>query len=69
MSGVEATDAIAILAIFLGGIVIGVVVMVSVAVRREDRRLSLGRAAPDVATRGARMLIGFGSGGGRVWER
>jgi hypothetical protein len=35
------------LAIFLGGIVLGVVLIVSAAIRREDRRFSLSGAAPD----------------------
>src|SRR6516164_9451298 len=47
MSGIEATEAIGILAIFLGGIVLGVVLIVSAAIRREDRRFSLSGAAPD----------------------
>jgi hypothetical protein len=69
MSGIEATDAIVILAVFLGGIALGVVLIVAAAIRREDRRLSLRGAAPDSMTRGARMLIGVGSRGGRTWER
>ena len=69
MSGIEATDAIWILAIFLGGIVLGVVLIVSAAIRREERRFTLGKAAPDVLTQGARMLIGVGSRGERVWDR
>ena len=69
MNGIEAADAIAILAIFLGGIVLGVVLLVSAAIRREERRFSLGRKAPDVLTQGARMLVGVGSRGERIWER
>ena len=69
MSGIEATDAIGILAIFLGGIVMGVVLLVSAAIRREERRLSLSGAAPDFLTQGARILIGVGSRGQRVWTR
>jgi hypothetical protein len=69
MSGIEAGDAIAILAVFLGGIVLGAVVMVSVAVKREDRAYSLSGAAPDFATWGARMLIRVGRRGSRVWEQ
>jgi len=69
MRGIEATDAIAILAIFLGGMVLGVVLIVSAAIKREDRRLSLSGAAPDVLTQGARILIRVGSRGERIWER
>jgi len=69
MRGIEATDAIAILAIFLGGMVLGVVLIVSAAIKREDRQLSLSGAAPDVLTQGARILIRVGSRGERIWER
>jgi len=69
MRGIEATDAIAILAIFLGGMVLGVVLIVSAAIKREERRLSLSGAAPDVLTQGARILIRVGSRGERIWER
>jgi hypothetical protein len=69
MRGIEASDAIGILAIFLGGIVLGVVLIVSAAIKREERRLSLGGAAPDFLTQGARILIRVGSRGERTWER
>jgi hypothetical protein len=69
MSGIQAADAITILAIFLGGIFLGVIVVVSVAIKKEDRKFSLSGAAPGVAARGARMLTGFGSRGPRIWER
>jgi hypothetical protein len=68
MSGIEATDAIGILAVFLGGMVLGVVLIVAAAIRREDRRLSLSGAAPDFMTRGARILMRVGSRGRRIWE-
>ncbi|GEM_PF-4645153 len=69
MSGIEATEAIALLAIFLGGVVSGVIVLVSLAIKREDRRLSLSRAETGFVTRGARVLTGVGSRGERIWER
>jgi hypothetical protein len=69
MSGIEATEAIALLAIFLGGVVFGVIVIVSLAIKREDRRLSLSRKETDPITRGARILTGVGSRGDRIWER
>ena len=45
-----------ILVVFLGGVMLGVVAMVGVAVRREDRRFSLSGAAPGAAESGARWL-------------
>jgi hypothetical protein len=69
MRGIEATDVIGILAIFLGGIVLGVVLIVAAAIKREERRFSLSGAAPDFLTQGARILIRVGSRGERVWTR
>ena len=69
MSGIEAAEAIGILAIFLGGIVLGVVLIVSAAIRREDRRFSLSGAAPDSLAQGARMVMRVGSRGERIWAR
>ena len=69
MSGMEAADAIGILAIFLGGILLGVIAIIAAAIRREDRRYSLNGAAPDTLTQGARMLIGVGRRGERIWGR
>ncbi len=69
MSGFEATDAIWILAIFLGGIALGVVLFVSAAIKREDRRFSLSGAAPDFLTRGARIVVGVGGRRERIWDR
>jgi len=42
------------------GLVIGVIAMVAMAVRREDRQYSLTRQAPDLAARGVRRLTGVG---------
>lgn len=61
MSGGEAAEVIVILAIFLGGVVFGVLVIVSAAIKREDRRGSLTGTAPNAAARGARVLTGVGS--------
>jgi hypothetical protein len=69
MNGSAATVAYVILVVFLGGVAIGVIAMVAVAVRREDRRLSLSGAAPGAAARGARRLTGFGRSGPRVLPR
>lgn len=69
MSGTEATDAIVLLAIFLAGVVSAVIAMVSLAIKREDRRLSLSKAGAGFVIRGTRVLTGVGSRGERVWER
>jgi hypothetical protein len=68
MSGIQAAHALEILAIFLGGIALGVLVIVSIAIKREERRRSLRGAAPDLVTHGARILVRFASRGERVWE-
>lgn len=43
---------------FLGGIVIGVLAVVAIAVRREDRRYTLAVEAPDRLSRNTRRLTG-----------
>ena len=63
MGGHAAATGIIFLAIFLGGVVIGLLVMVAVAVRSEDRRYSLSGAAPGALARGARRLTGLGGSG------
>jgi hypothetical protein len=62
MSSIEVAAGIGILGIFVLGIVIGIVLVVSFASRREDRRFSLWGKAPDPACQGARRLLG-------VWVR
>jgi hypothetical protein len=62
MSSVEVAAGIGILGIFILGIVIGIVLVVSFASRREDRLYSLWGEAPDPACQGARRLLG-------VWVR
>ena len=42
------------------GLVIGIIAIVAMAVRREDRLYSLTRQAPGVAARGVRRLTGVG---------
>jgi hypothetical protein len=73
MNGSAASVAYLILAVFLGGVAIGVVAMVAVAVRREDRLYSLSGAAPGPGPGGARWLTGFGGAGShyrpRHWRR
>jgi hypothetical protein len=50
-------------ALFLGGIVAGVFGGLAIAVWREDRRYTLGGAAPDRLSRSARRLNGVGRRG------
>ena len=65
MNSVEVAAAIVILVAFAIGIVIGVVLVVSFASRREDRLNSLWGEAPDPACRSVRRLVGAGVLGGR----
>jgi hypothetical protein len=53
---------VALATFFLGGAVIGVIMLASQAIRREERRLSLGRQAGSVrgAPAGVRRLGSFG---------
>ncbi len=63
MSGSAASVAYFMLAAFFGGVALGVVAMVAVAVRKEDRLYSLSSAAPSAAARGTRWLTRFGGAG------
>ena len=66
LEAIMAAGLIAItIALFLGGVVTGVTVVVALAVRREDRRYSLGREAPDRLSKSARMLNGVSH---RDWD-
>lgn len=77
MSGIEASAAIFLLIALIGAVVIGVVVVVAIASRREDRLFSLTREAPDAMCRGVRRFTGVwtrgdwpaGQGSGRIRER
>lgn len=48
------------IALFLGGAVTGVIVVIALAVRREDRRHSLVGEAPDRMSKSARKFNGVG---------
>lgn len=50
---------IAAAAVFVFGIVLGVIAVVAVAVRREDRRYTLAGEAPDRLSRNTRRLTGL----------
>lgn len=56
MSSTDALLAIMLLVGFLGGVMLGIIVIVSIASRREDAQYSIDREAPDTACRGARRL-------------
>ena len=61
LEAIMAPDAIAmIIALFFAGVVTGVIVVVALAVRREDRRYSLRGEAPGRLSKSARMLNGVG---------
>jgi len=68
MGGIDAGVAILLLSALVAGITIGIVVVVSIASRREDRLYSLGSKAPDASCRGARWLTGVTTRGPRAWE-
>jgi hypothetical protein len=51
---------IAIITLFLGSVAAGIIGVVALAVRREDRRYSLPGEAPDRLSRSARRLTGVG---------
>jgi hypothetical protein len=63
MTGSGASVAYFILAAFFGGVTLGVIAMVSIAIKREDRLYSLSGAAPGAAARGARWITRFGGSG------
>jgi len=56
MAGFMITIAIAV---FLGGIMVGVLAVVAVAIRREDRRRTLPGDAPDRLSMNTRRLNGL----------
>lgn len=58
-----------ILVVFLGGVTLGVIAMMAVAIRREDRLFSLSGAAPGAAARGTRRLTRFGGSGSHFVPR
>jgi hypothetical protein len=47
-------------AVFIAGLVMGVIVVIAIAVRREDRRYTLAVDAPDRLSRTSRRLTGVG---------
>jgi len=57
MAGVLAVAAVAL---FLAGFVVGVLIVVAREIRREDRNFSLVDEAPSLMAKGTRKLNGFG---------
>lgn len=55
MAGVVIVSAVSV---FLAGLVLGVIAVIAIAVRREDRRYTLAVEAPDRLSRGTRLLTG-----------
>jgi hypothetical protein len=69
MNGSAASVAYWILPLILGVFTIGVLAMVALAVRKEDRHSSLFGAAPGAATQATRRLTRFGASGLPVQPR
>ncbi|MCW2934056.1 MAG: hypothetical protein JWM19_5018 [Actinomycetia bacterium] len=59
MNGGDTAAGIILLIIFLAGVIIGVIVIVSRAFVREDKHYSVKGDPPDNACGGARRLVGF----------
>lgn len=55
MAGVIVASAVSV---FLGGLVMGVIAVIAIAVRREDRQSTLAVEAPDRLSRNTRRLTG-----------
>jgi hypothetical protein len=55
MAGVVIASAVSV---FLAGLMMGVIAVIAIAVRREDRRYTLAVEAPDRLSRNTRLLIG-----------
>jgi len=60
MNGIDVLVAISLLIAFIGGVVMGIVVIVSIASKREDRLGSLTGTAPGPSCEGTRWLTGVG---------
>jgi hypothetical protein len=69
MNGSAASVAYWILPLVLGVFTIGVLAMVAMAVRKEDRRSTLFGTAPGAATQATRRLTRFGASGTHVQSR
>lgn len=69
MTGSGVSVAYFILAAFFGGVTLGIIAMVAIAINREDRLYSLSGPAPGAAARGARWITRFGGSGSHFRPR
>ena len=60
MDRIMVAVAIAMGLVFGTGVVCGVIAMIAMAIRKEDRRGTLTGRSPDVVTRGVRRMTGVG---------
>jgi hypothetical protein len=60
LEAIMASVVVVAVTVFIAGLVMGVIVVVAIAVRREDRRYTLAVDAPDRLSRTTRRLTGVG---------
>jgi hypothetical protein len=60
LEAIMASVVVVAVAVFIAGVVMGVITVVAIAVRREDRRYTLAVDAPDRMSRTTRRLTGVG---------
>ena len=60
MDRIMVAVAIGMALVFGTGVLVGVIAMVAMAIRREDKLGTLTRQPPDILARGARRLNGLG---------
>jgi len=60
LEAIMASVVVVAVAVFIAGLVMGVIAVVAIAVRREDRRYTLAVDAPDRLSRTTRRLTGVG---------
>jgi hypothetical protein len=60
LEAIMASLVVVAVAVFIAGLVMGVVAVIAIAVRREDRRYTLAVDAPDRLSRTTRRLTGVG---------
>jgi hypothetical protein len=60
LEAIMASVVVVAVAVFIAGVVMGVIAVIAIAVRREDRRYTLAVDAPDRLSRTTRRLTGVG---------
>jgi hypothetical protein len=60
LEAIMASVVVVAVAVFIAGLMMGVIAVVAIAVRREDRRYTLAVDAPDRLSRTTRRLTGVG---------